>query len=124
MQKSLLLLPGFFLLMSACAYAQDSGEEAKIRYLIETIETSRGVTFIRNGSEYDARKAADHLRLKLKVAGARVKTVEDFIRLCGSRSSVSGEAYRMRFADGTTMDAEAFFHRRLKDFNAGTFPLP
>jgi uncharacterized short protein YbdD (DUF466 family) len=78
------------------------------------------VTFLRNGGEYDARKAADHLRLKLKTAGDQVKTAEEFIRLCGSKSSVSGEAYRIRFPDGTTLDAEAFFRKRLEAFVAGT----
>jgi uncharacterized short protein YbdD (DUF466 family) len=96
------------------AYAQDSGESAKIRYLIGSVETLQGVTFLRNGGEYDPGKAADHLRLKLKTAGDRVKTAEDFIRLCGSKSFVSGEAYRMRFPDGTAMDAETFFRERLK----------
>jgi hypothetical protein len=103
-------------LTGGCAHAQDSGEAAKIRYLIESVETAQGVTFIRNGVEYDARKAAEHLRLKLKAAGDRVKTAEEFIRLCGSKSSLSGKPYRMRFRDGTTVDAETFFHERLKAF--------
>lgn len=101
------------------ALAQDSGEEAKIRYLIESVETLQGATFIRNGSEYDAKKAADHLRLKLKRAGERVKTAEDFIRLCGSKSSISGKAYRIRFSDGRTLDTETFFRKRLQAFSAG-----
>ena len=111
-------------LMGGYAYAQDSGEAAKIRYLIGSIEALQGVTFIRNGGEYDARKAADHLRLKLKTAGARVKTAEDFIRLCGSKSSMSGKAYRMRFPDGTTIAAEAFFRERLKVFVADPSSRP
>jgi Family of unknown function (DUF5329) len=111
-------------LMGGYAYAQDSGESAKIRYLIGSVEALQGVTFLRNGVEYDAKKAADHLRVKLKTAGDRVKTAEDFIRLCGSRSSLSGEAYRMRFPDGTTMDAEAFFRGRLKAFVADTSSRP
>jgi hypothetical protein len=111
-------------LMGGYAYAQDSGEAAKISYLIGSVETLKGATFLRNGGEYDARKAADHLRLKLKMAGNRVKTAEDFIRLCGSKSSVSGEAYRMRFSDGTTMNAEAFFRERIKALVADTSSRP
>jgi hypothetical protein len=82
------------------------------------------VTFLRNGGEYDAKKAADHLRLKLKMAGDRIKTAEDFIRLCGSKSSVSGEAYRMRFPDETTMDVEVFFRERLKALFVDTSSRP
>jgi hypothetical protein len=116
MKRNPLWLLVIVALLGAYAYAQDAGEAAKIRYLIGSVETLRGVTFLRNGSEYDAKAAADHLRFKLKRAGARVKTAEDFIRLCGSKSSVSGEAYQMRFSDGTTMDAEVFFRERLKAF--------
>ena len=118
MKKYLLWLLVILSLVCGFAYAQDAGEAAKIRYLIGSIETLREVTFIRNGSEYDAKKAADHLRLKLKMAGNRVKTAEDFIRLCGSKSSVSGEAYLLRFPDGTTVHAEVFFRERLKAFIA------
>jgi hypothetical protein len=112
------MAPGALVLMAGYAFAQDSSETAKIRYLIGSVEALQGVTFLRNGGEYDAKKAADHLRLKLKMAGDRVKTVEDFIRLCGSKSSVSGETYRMRFPEGRTMDAEVFFRERLKAFVA------
>jgi len=142
MKKIPLLLLILLSLISGYAYAQDSSEAAKIRYLIGSVEALQGVTFLRNGGEYDARKAAEHLRLKLKTAGNRVKTAEDFIRLCGSKSgnrvktaedfirlcgsksSVSGEAYRMRFPDGTTMYAEAFFRERLKTFIAETSSRP
>jgi len=124
MKKIPLLLLILLSLISGYAYAQDSSEAAKIRYLIGSVEALQGVTFLRNGGEYDARKAAAHLRLKLKTAGNRVKTAEDFIRLCGSKSSVSGEAYRMRFPDGTTMYAEAFFRERLKTFIAETSSRP
>jgi hypothetical protein len=53
-----------------------------------------------------------------------VKTAEDFIRLCGSKSSVSGKAYRIRFSDGTAMDTETFFRKRLKALGAGVLPRP
>ena len=98
------------------ARAAEEPEAARIRYLVSAIETLRGATFIRNGSEYDSGAAADHLRLKLRSAGKRVKTAEDFIRLCGTRSSVSGEPYRIRFADGTLVETAAFFREALKRF--------
>lgn len=72
----------------------------KIDYLINAIATLGDAKFIRNGTAFDARTAADHLRLKLKNAGSRVRTAEDFIRYCASVSSVSGTPYQIRFADG------------------------
>jgi hypothetical protein len=106
------------LLLSAAgtAYARDPAEVAKIQHLIASVETLEGAKFIRNGHEYDAKAAADHLRLKLRTAGEEVKTADDFIRLCGSQSSLSGEKYRIRLADGTTVDSEVFFRTRLKSF--------
>ena len=102
-----------FYLLIGCAHAQEPGEGARIQYLISSVETLEGAKFLRNGREYDARTAADHLRLKLRVAGDQVKTADDFIRLCASKSSISGESYRIRFSDGTTVDAEVFFRNRL-----------
>jgi hypothetical protein len=109
------------LLCSLAVYlhAQESGEGAIIQCLLSAVEASEGARFIRNGHAYDAKAAADHLRLKLRLAGTRVKTADDFIRLCGSKSSVSGEAYRIQFSDGTTVDAEVFFRRTLAELANG-----
>ncbi len=119
--KNISLVIGFMVLLSLTAgnvQAQNPPEAAKIRYLILSVEALEGAKFLRNGREYDAKEAADHLRLKLKTAGNRVKTADDFIRLCGSRSSLTGEAYRIRFADGTAMEAAVFFRNKLKSFTA------
>jgi hypothetical protein len=103
-------------LVVARVYAQDSSETAKIQYLIGSVEAAEGAKFIRNGREYDARSASEHLRLKLKVAGKKVKTAEDFIIFCASQSSITGEPYLMRLADGTTVKSEVFFRNKLKTF--------
>ena len=107
------------LLLGAQVYAQDSRETAKIQYLIASVETMQGATFIRNGLEYDTRQASAHLRLKLKRAGDRVRTAEDFITLCASKSFMTGEPYQIRLADGTTVKAEAFFRKKLIAFAKG-----
>ncbi|HAJ26455.1 MAG TPA: hypothetical protein DCG53_04290 [Syntrophus sp. (in: bacteria)] len=115
-KKITLLLMVIFLLVVTSAYAQDSREAAKIQHLIASVETLKGAKFIRNGSEYDARLAADHLRLKFKNAGKRVRTAEDFIKYCGSKSSITGKAYLIRLTDGTTVKAELFFRKKLLTF--------
>ena len=70
------------------AQSSSSVEARKIEHLIAAVARLSDAKFIRNGVAYDAAKAAEHLRLKLREAGARVATAEDFIRLCASRSSV------------------------------------
>jgi hypothetical protein len=93
-------------------------EAEKIDYLIASVEKLSGAKFVRNGSVYDAAAAADHLRLKRRNGGSRCKTAEDFIRWCGSGSSMSGDPYRIRFADGTEITSEAFLRARLKELDA------
>jgi hypothetical protein len=91
-------------------------ENRKIQYLISTIESLPDAQFIRNGTAYDARSAADHLRPKLREAGSRLVTADDFIRLCASVSSVSGLPYQIRFADGSTITSEVFLRQKLREF--------
>ena len=107
------------LLAAVSVFAQDLSEGARVEYLIASVEALETAKFIRNGREYEARAASSHLRLKLRGAGDRVKTAEDFIALCASKSSMSGEPYLIRFADGTTVKAEVFFSGKLKELAAG-----
>ncbi len=93
-------------------------EKAKVDYLIATVEALQGAQFIRNGSSYDAKAAAEHLRLKLATAGARIETAEDFIQQCASRSSISGKAYQIRFADGRVVTSESYLRQKLAEFAA------
>jgi hypothetical protein len=103
-------------LITGFSYAQEPREAVKIQHLISVIETLKGAKFIRNGKAFDAKTAADHLRFKLKAAGDQVKTAEDFIRLCGTKSSISGQPYRIGFSDGSTVEASVFFRNKLKSF--------
>jgi len=113
-----IMLIALLLFMMLPAYAQDFSETAKIQYLIASVEALEGARFIRNGREYDTRAASNHLRLKLKTAGNKVRTAEDFIRLCASQSSMTGEPYLIKLADGSTVKSEVFFKDKLKTFAA------
>jgi hypothetical protein len=108
----------FVLSVSAFVQAAEpnSLEGQRIAYLIASVETLQGAQFIRNGTAYNAKAAAEHLRLKLRLAGSRVATAEDFIRLCASSSSVSGTPYQIRFTDGRTVSSEAYLRQKLVEF--------
>jgi hypothetical protein len=106
------------------AFAQQDIEQRKIEYLINAIADLHGAQFIRNGGEYDAQRAADHLRIKLRYAGGRVKKAEDFIVYCATGSSRTGEEYRIRFADGRIVATAAFLHERLAAYSAQNPPPP
>ena len=68
----------------------------------------------RNGTEYDGKAAAEHMRTKWKAAGSKIKTARDFIRLAASKSSVSGKPYLIRFTDGRKVESEKFLTERLE----------
>ena len=93
----------FVLMLGALAHAADvtSVERRKIEYLIASIETLPD---------------ASHLRLKLRSAGSRVVTAEDFIHFCASASSVSGTRYQIRFANGRAVSSETYLRQKLAEF--------
>ena len=107
------------MLCLSIAHAQDSIEKEKIQFLISSIENLPDAKFIRNGSEYDGKAAASHLRLKLKSVGDRVKTADDFIRMCASQSSMSGKPYMIKFSDGKVVNSEDYFRTKLPEFKPG-----
>ncbi|HLP29960.1 MAG TPA: DUF5329 family protein, partial [Geothrix sp.] len=82
--------------------------------LIQAVANLQGAVFLRNGTEHTPQQAADHLRLKWKNAGGRVKTAPDFIRHCASGSSMSGRPYEIRLKDGRTVLARDWFWTELK----------
>jgi hypothetical protein len=106
------------LLFSVFAFAASLTEEQKIDALIHSIEVLPGAQFIRNGNAHDGKAAAEHLRQKRRYAGDRIKTAGDFIVCCASRSSMSGQPYQIRFANGKTVDAEVFLRAELKRIEA------
>jgi len=107
-----------FALLAPPVFAQQNVEQKKIAYLIESVATLQDATFIRNGTAYDAARAADHMRLKLRLAGSRVKTAEDFITYCATGSSMSGIKYSIRFHDGRTVDSATFLRSKLVEYEA------
>jgi hypothetical protein len=114
-------LVGFVFVASSvpvCAANLSPVEAAKIEYLITSVAELQRAQFIRNGTAHDAASAASHLRRKLKAAGSRVKTADDFIRLCASASSMTGAPYRIRFSDGREIDARDYFRQKLDEYPA------
>jgi hypothetical protein len=108
------LVLGFLFVAGGNALAaRADAEQKKIDYLIASIEALDGAVFIRNGSEHTAAKAADHLRLKLRNAGDRIQTAEQFIDALGTKSSMSGEKYRIRFKDGRVVESAQVFREKL-----------
>ena len=107
-------------LFSGVVKAQDNIEKKRIDFLISSIENIKGAKFIRNGTEHDGREAAAHLRMKLQKTGDKVQTAEDFIRLCASKSSISGKPYMIRSSDGKSINSEQYFREKLMEYDSTT----
>jgi hypothetical protein len=113
-KNSFIILIVFLSFLVVYSYASDLSENDKINYLIASVEAMQGATFIRNGRGYSAKAASNHLRLKLRTMGDRIKTAKDFIELCASKSSMTGEPYLIRLADGSIIKSELFFNEKLR----------
>jgi len=55
--------------------------------------------------------------MKLVRAGDHVQTADDFIRLCASKSYISGKPYMIRLSDGKIIKSEKYFREKLKEYN-------
>ena len=109
----------FCVLLGTSAMGQVKlSETQKIEALIHSVQQLKGAQFYRNGSYYDAAKAAEHLRMKWGKAGSRVKTAQDFIEVVGSKSYLSGEEYHIKLSDGRKVATKAFFTQKLKEITA------
>src|SRR5210317_1734461 len=71
-----------------------AGTTEEIAYLLLFVEQS-GCTFIRNGKHYDALKAREHIEKKYEYYKDRITTAEDFILYSATKSSITGEPYRV-----------------------------
>ena len=80
----------------ATASGHDTAQQ-EIQYLLDFIAGSP-CTFIRNGTEYPAKDARAHIERKYGHVKSRIKNSEDFIEYAATKSSMSGDPYRVACA--------------------------
>lgn len=95
-RRALGLAAGLLLFASAQA-APPPAAQIEINYLLSTVSMSE-CEFFRNGSWYDAKFAAAHLKSKLQYLLGKnlVQNAEDFIEKAATASSLSGRPYAIR----------------------------
>jgi hypothetical protein len=95
--------------------APSTSAREDIQYLLDAIERS-GCEFYRNGSWYAAAEARSHLASKYREVDKRqpVRSAQDFIDWVGTRSSMSGEPYRVRCPGSGAMTSAEWFQRALE----------
>lgn len=115
---SLLVL--FLIPLAARGANRPEEEQNKVDWLLTEVANSKA-TFIRNGKEYEAARAVEHLKFKLLFAGRRVQTARQFIVGVASRSRETGKPYEIRLADGRQMPLEEWLLERLVVYEKGEF---
>jgi hypothetical protein len=104
------------LIQPSVGSAQGDIEKNKIEFLLNQIENQKGAKFWRNGSAYSPKQAAEHLRMKWEKAGKSIKVAQDFIEKIAAKSSMSGKAYEIEFADGTKTETRIFLIKKLSEW--------
>ena len=107
-----------FLCTGALAFAIDApvvppAEDQRIEALLVHLAAQKDLRFIRNGSDHDAATAVKFLRGKWDRQRAAIKTARDFVEKVASKSSTTGQPYRLRFKDGTEQDCSAYLSELL-----------
>jgi hypothetical protein len=101
------------------ARSESLTEAQKIERLIGKVESATGTVFVRNGVEHSPVDAAKHLRQKLDAATGRIATASQFIDVIASKSSLTGEDYKIYYSDGRVETTAKFFHDELAKLEGG-----
>jgi hypothetical protein len=117
---ALAVILGTFLLPVARA-AAPAAAQVEIEYLLQYVGTS-GCEFYRNGSWYDGARAQAHLRGKYDYLAARnrIASAEDFIDKAATKSSFSGQAYKIRCAGQAEVESNPWLREVLARYRVQT----
>ncbi|WP_395348820.1 DUF5329 family protein [Variovorax sp. UC122_21] len=105
------------LLGTAAAFAHATPSESEHRLidsLIQRVARMGSMTFLRNGSEYNAADAAKHMQAKYEHFRKEIVTAEDFIERCATRSEMTGQAYRVKLGGGAIKESGEFLRAELR----------
>ena len=109
----LLILPGIGL------GAKTGDTDKAVRHLMNYVSES-GLTFIRNSSTYTAIEAAEHMSNKYRHFKADIKTAEDFIDLCATKSIMSGKPYLIIDKQGNEIRTSEWLRAELAAYRGRT----
>ncbi len=89
--------------------------ESAIQYLLGYVADS-GLTFIRNSKSHDAADAAEHMNNKYQYYRNKIQTSEDFIRLCASKSLITGKPYLVIRKNGAEIRTDGWLLQALTSY--------
>jgi len=86
---------------------QPENLESAIQFLLKHVADS-GLVFIRNSEKHAAVDAAEHMNSKYEYFRDKIKTPEDFIQRCASKSLMSGKLYLVVLENGEEVRTDAW----------------
>jgi len=86
-----------------------------VLHLISHVSGS-GLTFIRNTGRYTSVEAAEHMKNKYRHFREEIRTAEDFIERCASRSLLSGKPYLVINEQGEQVRTSEWLKAELADY--------
>jgi hypothetical protein len=110
----------FFLLILSyplLANGEEGQMHSEIDHLISYIGES-SCTFIRNGQEYSPEEAVEHILNKYRYFGDGIKTTEEFISSCATRSSLTKQPYKISCSGQETVESRNWLILELKRFRS------
>lgn len=107
------------LCLASLAHSADETMDVEIDHLLAVVGESE-CTFVRNGMEYAAGDASDHLAMKRRRGKRYYESADEFIENIASKSSWSGKPYQIRCDDEAAVPAGEWFGRVLTEFRDST----
>ncbi|MCF6312770.1 MAG: DUF5329 domain-containing protein [Verrucomicrobiales bacterium] len=86
----------------------------EINSLLDYLEGLQGAVFVRNGKEHNSQETRKHLQMKWDRQEKKIHSAEDFIKLCASKSYLSGKRYVIRLKDGSEKFSDELLKAELK----------
>lgn len=111
------LIAAILSIATSATWAGEPTAAGEIEYLINAVSES-GCTFVRNGKDHTAAKAADHLQMKATKGKRYYVTTEEFIERIASKSSWSGKPYLIQCDGKPAETAGSWFTRALATLRA------
>ena len=108
----------FLVLFAGAVRGESAGDvDQTIRYLIDFVSGS-GMTFIRNTREYTSSEAAAHMTEKYRHFREDIETPDDFIKICATKSLLSGKPYLVVSARGAELKTGDWLRMELAAYRA------
>jgi hypothetical protein len=112
-------------LMASAHAAPSPAAKAEIDYLLSSIASS-DCRFYRNGTWYDAKSAAAHLRYKYEIMSAKdlIHDADDFIDKAATKSSLSGSEYAIKCEGVAQVSSRQWLTGLLASYRASQAATP